>query len=133
MLEVRDPDQKTQTSAFLEEQLLADLWRTNTQALNSDLFLISQDEGGGIKGGLTASTAFGWLNIKVLWVPVQHRSQGIGRNLMERASQIGQERGCHGIWLDTSNEASLSFNKALGFAEFGLLENQGDELPSRHK
>lgn len=99
MLEVRDPDQKTQTSAFLEEQLLADLWRTNTQALNSDLFLISQDEGGGIKGGLTASTAYGWLNIKVLWVPVQHRSQGIGRNLMERAYRLAKSAAVMGYGL----------------------------------
>ncbi|MGO9465962.1 MAG: GNAT family N-acetyltransferase [Isosphaeraceae bacterium] len=52
------------------------------------LRLFLRDEFGTIQGGLLASTRWHWLLIDVLWVTDEHRGQGFGSALLERAETI---------------------------------------------
>lgn len=124
--------QQTELALEIERNLLRALAEANTQSANESLVLKASAEDGSLAGGLTASTSYGWLLIKTLWVSDAHRGSGLGRELMEAAEEEGRRLGCHGAWLDTSNIDARSFYRKLGYQDFGNLENGPDELPAGH-
>ena len=83
--------------------------------------------------GLTASTSYGWLLIKTLWVHEDQRGTGLGRQLVEAAEKKAQDLGCANAWLDTSNPAAHGFYRALGYEAFGVLENDQYTTPTGHR
>ncbi len=84
-------------------------------------------------GGLTASTSYGWILIKTLWVDEAQRNQGVGRLLMEEAEAKGIGLGCHSAWLDTSNPDAKTFYETLGYEVFGELSNDAEQFPESHR
>lgn len=120
-------------SHFLESELLASLRNSLPQGENSSFILSAKDPTRKVIGGLTASTSYGWLLVKVLWVDNEYRGLGLGRSLMQRAEQKGIELGCRGAWLDTSNPNAMDFYLKLGYEMFGLLSNIEDQQPENHK
>lgn len=120
-------------STFIESALLGALAAKNVQSHNTQIVLSIRDESDSIVAGVTASTAYGWLLIKTLWVQEDKRGGGLGRQLMEAVENRGRELGCHGAWLDTSDPDARSFYEARGFETFGQLSNSSKQFPADHR
>ena len=118
---------------LIEEKLLDSLAKTNAQGTNCSIVITLRDDANKIVAGITASTSYGWLLIKNLWISDNHRRQGHGRRLMNEIMHRGTELGCHAAWLDTSNPAAVPFYKDLGFQIFAQLENQMGQSPTDHR
>lgn len=97
------------------------------------LNVIARDRTGKLVAGLVGTTSYGWLLVKMLWVADAVRRHGLGSYLMHIAEMEGRRRGCHGVWLDTSSDRARQFYLALGYEQFGLLENLPGEAPSGHR
>jgi GNAT superfamily N-acetyltransferase len=117
----------------IERELLAAIRATQPQAANSSFSLSVRDTNGALVGGLAASTAYGWLLVKLLWVREDRRGDGLGRRMMAEAEAEGIRRGCHGAWLDTSMPDAAGFYQRLGYQTFGLLENQPGDIVAAHR
>lgn len=117
----------------IERKLLASIRSNQPQALNSSFTLTIRDESGGLIAGLAASTAYGWLLIKLIWVAQGQRGKGLGTKLMAEAEAEGVQRGCHGAWLDTSMLEAAGFYERLGYETFGTLENAPGDVVQGHK
>lgn len=120
-------------SDFVETELLHALAASNVQSQNARIVLSIRDDANAIVAGVTASTAYGWLLIKTLWVRGDQRGNGLGRRLMLAVETRGKELGCHGLWLDTSSRDAKAFYEAQGFETFGELSNMPDQFPGDHR
>lgn len=119
-------------ATWLEMKLLSALQNTNTQAENSTITLAARNSEDQIVGGLVASTSYGWLLVKILWVDNEHQRSGIGRSLMKQVESSALARGCHSAWLDTSSADARKFYFALGYEIFGELQNHDEQWPPGH-
>ncbi len=117
---------------LIENALLETLRSELPQATNASFVLTLKDSVGAIVGGLTASTSYGWLLIKVLWVAEEHRGSGLGRQLVEAAERKAGDYDCHSAWLDTSHPGAMRFYLTLGFEVFGELSNAEGKFPEGH-
>ena len=72
-------------------------------------------------GGLTGSTSFGWLFIKIFVISESLRGQGVGTAVMQAAEREAVARGCHSAWLDTFEFQARRFYEKLGYSCFGQL------------
>ncbi len=117
----------------IEANLLDALRESLPQAENQSFVLSARNADGAIVGGLSASSSYGWLLIKTLWVNSTHRHQGLGRAIMARAEEKARTIGCHGAWLDTSSPDAMRFYAKLGYATFGRLANSTDQQPATHR
>ena len=120
-------------AATIESRLLASLRSTLTQAENSSFVLAARSSTNELIGGLTASTSYGWLLTKLLWVEESHRHEGLGARLMEKAELKAVSLGCHSAWLETSNPTAKRFYEGLGYIEFGRLSNDAGQFPESHR
>jgi len=120
------------TAEAIESNLLQSLREHLPQSLNTHFVLSARNSEGQLIGGLTASSSYGWLLIKVLWVDQNYRSSGIGRDLMSRGQAKGRELDCHSAWLDTSNPDAMQFYAKLGYEAFGELANAEQQHPPGH-
>jgi GNAT superfamily N-acetyltransferase len=125
-----DPDGAI--AAEIEDRLIESLRRNVPQNDSEPLTLVAR-EGPTIIGGLTGSTSYGWLLVKILWVTEEMRRRGLGTDLMAQAEALARARGCHGGWLDTSSADAERFFCRLGYKSFGVLENVWDERPPGHR
>ena len=120
-------------AAWIENELLNSLCSSMPQSYNARLALVARSDGDEIAGGLSATTSYGWLLIKALWVDERFRRMGVGRSLMATAEAKARTLACHGAWLDTSNPDALSFYLSLGYAPFAELNNQDVGDPAGHR
>ncbi len=81
------------------------------------------DAQGNISAGLLGATGWAWLNIDILFVEPALRNCGLGRELVQRAIEIAQVRGCIGAMLDTFDFQARGFYEKQGFSVFGELAN----------
>lgn len=117
----------------IEAALLADLRQRAPQGRNEAVILSVNAADSTCVAGLSGSTAYGWLLIKVLWVASDLRLQGYGRALVAEAFRGAKKLGCHSAWLDTSDKDAKQFYTRLGFEVFGTLQNQGFQVPLGHQ
>ncbi|MCU0481710.1 MAG: GNAT family N-acetyltransferase [Anaerolineae bacterium] len=87
------------------------------------LSLFVLDEHDAVVGGLLGMSQWGWLHIERLWLDESIRKQGYGEQLMQRAEDIGRERQCTHIILETFTFQALPFYQRLGFSIYGQLDN----------
>ena len=124
----------TDAEAIIEAELLKSLHAQQAQGVNRSFNLVAENADGGMIGGLTASTSYGWLLIKILWVDSDSRRLGIGGSLLNRAEQLGTEYGCQAAWLDTSSADARRFYLRYGYHDFGVLSNRpGQPLPHHRR
>ena len=116
----------------LETDLLKELREKSPQGVNTSFSLRLFDDDGNALGGLTASTSYGWLLIKVLYIERSARRCGHGASLLDAAMKHAKTLGCHSAWLDTSDRNARHFYIAYGFDDFGMLTNSKSETPSEH-
>jgi GNAT superfamily N-acetyltransferase len=118
-------------AAEIERTLRASLEEANEQSTNT-LFAFEARADGPRIGGVVASTSHGWLLLKMLWVDRAWRRVGVGARLMAAVEEKAREIGCHVAWLDTSNAEAHAFYLRLGYTVFGMLENEGGDVPAGH-
>lgn len=133
----------TEVGDELESKLLTTLRDTLPQSANASFVLSAnlrdashEEKPNRLEptiGGLTASTSYGWLLIKILWVDATYRRKGVGCMLLEQAERRALEFGCHSVWLDTSSPQAKTFYAAQGFTVFGLLSNSPTMFPAGHQ
>lgn len=117
----------------IEAELLRSLRATLPQSDNQGFLLSARSEDGNLAGGLTASTSYGWLLIKTVWVAEAQRGRGLGSALMDKAEMKARDLGCHGAWLDTSSPDAMRFYEWLGYETFGQLSNAPGQTPETHR
>lgn len=89
---------------------------------HSEVILSVFREGEGAPvGGLVGYVAFGWLFIRMFFLPEDLRRQGLGRELLRRAEEEARARGCVGAHLDTFSFQARGFYEKQGYALFGTL------------
>lgn len=132
-MNIKITDSGAEDAAIIESQLLRSLQEALKQSRNEQFVLKASSATDEMIGGLTASTSYGWLLIKTLWVHDDYRKQGIGQQLMAEAEIRGRTLECHSAWLDTSNPASHAFYERLGYVEFGRLQNSPTQFPGEHQ
>lgn len=121
-----------EAASVIEANLLASLREERVQAINRSFVFTAEDDAGTLQGGLTASTSYGWLLIKTLWVDTGARGQGLGTLLIRRAEAQGRGLACHSAWLDTSSPDARIFYERLSYRVFGELSNSAERAPSTH-
>ena len=75
-------------AAEIERALLASLAEANEQSTNLSFAVEARADGRRI-GGVVASTSYGWLLVKMLWVDRAWRRAGVGARLMAAAEEKG--------------------------------------------
>jgi len=75
-----------------------------------------------VVGGIVGNTGGPWVYISALWVTERLRGRGLGSRLLNRAEQLGSQRGCAGSYLDTLSADALAFYEARGYELFGRLD-----------
>lgn len=126
------PDRKERVAEAIERSLLVALAAENEQAINTSIVLEATNAWGDLLSGLTASTSYGWLLVKTLWVSEDSRNTGLGRRLLASAETEARRYNCHHVWLETSSPSARAFYQRCGFQEFGRLENGPDQSPPDH-
>lgn len=119
--------------SLIESELLAALRDDSPQAQNTNFALSARDAQSTLIGGLTATTSYGWLLIKTLWIKNTHRRQGVGASLVEFAQDKARRIDCHSAWLDTSSADAMQFYRRLGYSVFAELANGSDRFPPGHR
>lgn len=132
MIGVSITDEAQETANVIEMELLKSLADKLPQTQNSHLVLAARNDQKSLIGGLTASTSYGWLLIKTLWVDQECRRQRVGMLLVDVAENRARAADCHAAWLDTSNPESMLFYAELGYEIFGELTNSPGQLPETH-
>jgi GNAT superfamily N-acetyltransferase len=85
------------------------------------LVLVLESAEGSAIGGLWGRTAYGWLFVRLLFVPDALRGKGVGTELMYMAEREAKARGCHSAWLDTFEFQARGFYERLGYTCFAQL------------
>ena len=85
------------------------------------LDILLRDAGGGIVGGLIASTYWDWLDIEDFWLAEGLRGKGYGRRLLRIAEEEAQRRGCMRVKLQTFSFQARTFYEKMGYNVVGEL------------
>lgn len=80
-------------------------------------FVVRNDDG--LIAGIDGFTWGGYAEIEYLFVDERHRSNGLGRALMQRAEEEARRRGCAVMTLDTHEFQAPAFYERLGFTRSG--------------
>jgi ribosomal protein S18 acetylase RimI-like enzyme len=107
------------------EELFAALLKYNLPRLSGglprDLGIFWEDDRGRRQAGLIGSSHGNWLTVSYLWVHADCRGRGVGSALLRRAEEIGRERGCRSVFLDTFDFQAPEFYRRLGYREVFAL------------
>ena len=117
----------------IEAQLLGALAQNRPSSPLDPLHVTARDGDDELVGGMVGGVSYGWLHVEMLWVRHERRNRRTGTRIMRCAEQAARSRGCHGAWLDTSSERARRFYVALGYEDFGILENRDGEQPAGHR
>ena len=91
---------------------------------HADLILsVFRDGEAAPAGGLIGHVGFGWLFVRLLFLPADLRGQGLGAGLQRRAEDEARARGCVGAHLDTLSFQARGFYEKQGFVCAGEIED----------
>lgn len=79
-------------------------------------------EWGNVIAGLDGAAYWGKLHIRLLWVHPDHRSEGLGSQLMGWAEEQGRKLGCKSAMVDTMSFQAPEFYAKRGYRQIGLSE-----------
>ena len=71
--------------------------------------------------GLKAVTGWDWLYVQTLWVHEEHRGDGLGMRLLQRAEAEARQRGCIGSCLSSFSFQAPEFYRRHGYESFGEI------------
>ena len=107
-------------------RFLADL----SSSSHSCLFVAENEGGvvgflsGEIREGSPAFSPKTWAAVEDIYVTHEHRSQGLGRALVDACAEWARDRGADGVSLQVAagNERARKFYDTLGFREVSVYE-----------
>ncbi len=82
-----------------------------------------RDDAGAVVGGLIGELRLNWLYVDLLWIDESQRGTGTGRRLIELAETEARKFGADHIHLWTWDFQAPEFYRAMGFSEFGRMDN----------
>ena len=85
--------------------------------------LLKDPETGETVGGLWGKSSYDWVSIELLFVPDRFRGRNLGARLLRQAEEVGRQRGCVGVWLDTFAFQARGFYEKQGYEVFGVLDD----------
>lgn len=88
-----------------------------------------KDADGNIVGGLLSAVCWNWMEIDILWVDQNQRTQGLGSKLLMEAERIAKEKECAFVKLNTFSFQAPDFYKKHGYQVMAIIEN----APVGHK
>ncbi|MBF4209138.1 GNAT family N-acetyltransferase [Pseudomonas donghuensis] len=88
-----------------------------------DFQLYARDSSGQVIGGMFGHFGMGWLYIDYLWLNDSKRNNGLGSQLLKKAEDEAQCRGCNGLFLYTYSFQAPDFYQKQGFQMMGVLED----------
>jgi GNAT superfamily N-acetyltransferase len=138
MFEIRDsrPEDFDQVFTLLQQLWgeavpgKEEMWHDYMEYIESDRdFCFCAEDGGQLTGFCSANMRKSMqfpgemLYIDILIVREGHRKTGVGRKLMEKATELAQELGCRAIQLDSGFQrtGAHEFYKRQGFNKLGFL------------
>ena len=99
--------------------------RTEVQTI----YLNAIDEKGAVVGGLRSYVYLNWLRIELLWVHDEHRSQGVGSQLLREAEGRANLVGAMNALLETFEWQAPLFYEKHGYVETARI---GDYMNGRY-
>ena len=84
------------------------------------LVALLEDASGVAVGGLWGRTAYSWLTIEMLFVPVSLRRHGLGSRLIGAAEAEARQRSCFAAQVCTFNFQAPDFYRRLGYSVFAV-------------
>ena len=122
-------DDMTKGEADYLQQKLVEFADQFTEPRNYREFgLVLRDAEGDAVGGITGNTVWDWIQIGVLWIPDNLRGQGFGHLLLERAEELGRQRGCKFARLQTFEFEAREFYESHGY----VVQSQTEDFPAGH-
>lgn len=85
------------------------------------LIVTVKDKSGKLVGGISGVTIYKNFLINVLWVDINQRGKGLGKELMQRAEQFVKDRECLVAQVDTLSFQAPEFYQKLGFKIKGII------------
>ncbi|MDQ6420593.1 GNAT family N-acetyltransferase [Paenibacillus sp. LHD-117] len=76
-----------------------------------------------IIAGLNSAICWNWMEIDILWVSDDHRGQGYGKRLLEKAEQVAIQNNCDFIKLNTFSFQAPEFYKKYGYKVIAIIED----------
>lgn len=94
-----------------------------------ETYAITLKEDDAIIGGLVGYFAWSWFNVEYIAVREEYRGKGYGKKLIDMAETEARKRSCVGVHLTTMSFHAPDFYKALGYIQYGEIDN----FPKGHK
>ena len=85
------------------------------------VFVRSGSEKGELLGGAKGILHWNWFYLTHLWVREDRRSQGLGREILNRLITEGRVKKFSGIYVDTFSQDAVRFYKRAGFQVIGAI------------
>ncbi|MGE7612235.1 GNAT family N-acetyltransferase [Paenibacillus sp. NPDC101420] len=95
-----------------------------------EINLCLKDDNGDIVAGINSAICWNWMEIGILWVDDNYRSQGYGKRLLEEAEKVAKAKKCTFIKLDTFSFQAPEFYKKYGYKVIATIEDA--PLGSKH-
>jgi ribosomal protein S18 acetylase RimI-like enzyme len=86
-------------------------------------FVLRNDEGDIVVGGITGTIFWYHLHIDFLWVDQSLRGRGYGKALLEQIEESAKEHHCRLILLDSFSFQAPDFYQKYGYHVVGKVEN----------
>jgi ribosomal protein S18 acetylase RimI-like enzyme len=85
---------------------------------------VAESEDGSLAAFMVCHTKAGRVTIEVLFVLPEHRRQGVGNLLYDRAEYLALEQGDEPIsnWVHPNNDRYIAFLRKRGYLVLGLIE-----------
>jgi GNAT superfamily N-acetyltransferase len=99
-------------------------------AFIEEINLCLKDDNGDIVAGINRAICWNWMEISILWVVDNYRSQGYGKRLLEEAEKVPRAKKCTLIKLDTFSFQAPEFYKKYGYELIATIEDA--PLGSKH-
>ncbi|WP_079912429.1 N-acetyltransferase [Paenibacillus sp. 32352] len=114
--------------AWVRNKLIEFNWRHFPAELRNryqEVNLFLKDGEDHILGGLVGEVCWNWLEVHYVFVEEAYRRSGYGKQLLDQAERMAQEKQCDFIKLDTLSFQALGFYQKLGFDIYGTIPNAG--------
>ncbi len=122
-------DDMTQSEAdYIEGKLVEFADQFTGPRNNREFGIVLRNAEGDALGGVTGNTLWDWIQIGTLWLAEELRGKGLGHQLLERAEELGRQRGCKFARLATWEFEAKEFYEAHGYSVF----SQHNDFPKGH-
>jgi GNAT superfamily N-acetyltransferase len=105
------------------ERRLAAFNRSHAPPWTAEVFtVVLRDADGSLRGGARAVVRLGSVEIRVVWLDEELRTQKLGETIIRAVEDEARTRGARAALLDTYEFQARGFYERLGYTCFGIFE-----------